>query len=299
MLAPLDPRCEVVQFGSLPNWRDLGRLTKLMEGHPNVPLRAYGGYDGTIDDLEFLQHFPRLTRFHADALRYRDFKSIDGLRFLPDNVEELHLGQVKPRLSLEPLARFTSLSSLYIEGAWKDIEVISTLQMLEDITLRSVTLPDLSILTPLRRLRSLDLKLGGIRDLSLLPELGPLAYLELWMIRGLDDISAVSELKSLQYLFLQDLAKVQSLPDMSRMTSLRRLHLQNLKALTDLRPLLTAPALEELVVYESRHLRPEHFECLTDHPTLTHATFALGSKRKNDAVCELLPLQRPGRFDFR
>jgi hypothetical protein len=299
MLAPLDPACNVVQFNSLPNWRDLGRLAEFMEQYPDVPLRAYGGYDGTIDDLEFLQHFPCLTRFHADALRYHDFKSIDGLRFLPDGVVDLGLGLTKRRYSLQPLSRFESLRKLYLEGAWKDLDVISTFSMLEDITLRSVTLPDLSILRPLRKLRSLDLKLGGTRDLTLLPSLAPLRYLELWMIRGLDNIGPVGELESLQYLFLQDLARVDRLPDMSRMKSLRRVRIQNLKSLTDLSPLLTAPALEELEVWESRHLKPEDFKFLVGHPTLTHASIALGSRKKHEAVQELLPLPRPGKFVFR
>ena len=271
-----------------------------MEAYPDVALRAYGGYDGSIDDLEFLSHFPHLRRFRADALRYHDFKGIDGLRFLRDDVVELSLGQVKRRYSLQPLARFTMLRKLSLEGAtWKDFEVISGFSMLDDLTLRSITLPDLSLLRPLRHLRSLDIKLGGTRDLSMLPELGALAYLELWMIRGLEDISPVGELESLQYLFLQDLAGIDQLPDMSRMTSLRGLLLQNLKRVTDLTPLLTAPALEELEVYDSAHLKPEHFEPLAEHPTLRKAAVGIGSKKKNEAVKRMLNLPRPGPFKFR
>jgi hypothetical protein len=95
MLRPLDPRCEVVQFNSLPSEKDLLRLANLMESRPDVALRAYGGYDGTIDNLEFLRFFPQLTRFHADALRYRKFNDIDGLRYLPDNLLELSVGNAR------------------------------------------------------------------------------------------------------------------------------------------------------------------------------------------------------------
>jgi Leucine-rich repeat (LRR) protein len=299
MVRPLDPPCEVVQFNSLPSDKDLLRLAELMERHPDVALRAYGGYDGTIDNLEFLRFFPQLRRFHADALRYREFNDIDGLRYLPENLVELTLGRTRRRFSLAPLSRFRSLRRLYLEGNPKDVDVISTLTMLEDLTLRSLTLPDLSILLPLRRLRSLDIKLGGTRDLGLLPELAPLAYLELWMIRGLEDISPVAELASLQYLFLQDLARIDRLPDLSRMTSLRRIDINGLKRLTDLSPLLSAPALEELYLVKSAHLRPEHLECLVGHPTLRAAAIALGSKRKDAAADKLLPLPRPGTFAFR
>jgi internalin A len=148
------------------------------------------------------------------------------------------------------------------------MEVIAQLESLEELTLWSVTLPDLSILVPLRRLRSLVLKLGGTSNLALLPELAPLACLELWKIRGLDDLSPVAELESLQYLFLQDLTRVTSLPDMSRMVSLRGVHIQTLKGLTDLTPLLTAPALEELQIFNMTHLPAEAFAPLASHPTL-------------------------------
>jgi hypothetical protein len=299
MLAPLDPQCEVVQFQGLPGALDLARIAEFMEAYPNVALRAYAGYDGSIRDLEFLQHFPRLTRFHADALRYQDFASIDGLRFLPETLAELHLGRFKRRFSLRPLARFESLRRLHLEGAWRDVDVLGGLQALEDVTLRSLTLPDLAILRPLRRLRSLAIKLGGTRDLALLPELAPLAYLELWAIRGLEDIAPLGELHSLQFLFLQDLPRIDRLPDMARMTSLRRVELLNLRGLTDLSPLRAAPALEDLLVFESRHLGPEHFACLADHATLAHAAFGLGSTKKNDAVRRILDLPRPGEFVFR
>jgi hypothetical protein len=279
---------------------DLRRLGGFMERYPDVPLRAYGGYDGTIVDLEFLRFFPRLRRFSADALRYHEFNSIEGLRFLPDDLLELGLGRTKRRLSLLPLARFQSMRKLYLEAQTKDIDVISALTELEDVTLRSTTLTDLSLLTPLRQLRSLDLKLGGTRDMGLLASLTSLTYLELWMIRGLQDISMVGELSSLQYLFLQDLARVDRLPDMSRMSSLRRLHLQNLKLVSDLTPLLRAPVLEELVIVESRHLTMEDLACLAGHPSLTHAVVALGSRKKNEAAKEMLRLPRPPEpFAFR
>jgi hypothetical protein len=53
-------------------------------------------------------------------------------------------------------------------------------------------------------------------------------------------------------------------------------------------------------VYESRHLKPEHFRCLVGHPTLRHAVAGLGSKKKNDAVRHMLGLDHPpGAFIFR
>src|SRR4051812_34607266 len=70
MLRPLDARCRVVQFNSLLDDRDFKKVAEFLEQYPEVPLRAYGSYDGTIRDLEFLRFFPRLRGFQADALYY-------------------------------------------------------------------------------------------------------------------------------------------------------------------------------------------------------------------------------------
>lgn len=148
-----------------------------------MTLRAYGGYDGSIRSLDWLQHFPTLRRLQVDALH--ELEDITGLQYLPENLVELTLGRTRMRLSLSGLQRFAGLRRLFLEGHTKDIEVVSGLTELVDLTLRSITLPDLSLLLPLRALRALDLKLGGTRDLGLLPELPPLRYLQFWQVRGL------------------------------------------------------------------------------------------------------------------
>ena len=50
---------------------------------------------------------------------------------------------------------------MHLDGQSKDIEVLGELDKLEDVTLRSITTPDLSYLARLRNLWSLDIKLGG------------------------------------------------------------------------------------------------------------------------------------------
>ena len=160
-------------------------------------LRAYGSYDGSIRDLEFLRFFPSLRSFWADALWDR-LASSDGLRHLRADLDEAGLGATRRPLDLAILGRFRDLRSLYLEGQRKNLAVVSTLTTLEELTLRSITLPDLRPLLPLRRLRSLDLKLGGTRDLALLPEVGTLHYLELWLIRGLDDVSMIGRMPGLR-----------------------------------------------------------------------------------------------------
>lgn len=282
-----------VQFVSALTDSDYKTLAEGMRAFPDVTLRAYGSYDGSITNLEFLRFFPFLRSFQADAL-YHSLTNIDGLGYLPDDVRYIGLGQTNKRLSLAPLARFTAMKRLYLEGQTKDIDVVSHLTQLRGVTLRSITLPDLSLLTSLKSLRSLDLKLGGTKNLALLPEFQSLAYLELWMVRGLSDLSPIAELPNLEYLFLQALRQVTELPAMSRLTGLRRLWIETMKGLTDLSPIREAPGIRQLAVIDMAHLQPDAFAPLVGHPSLRSLRFGLGSNRKNDAVRRLIDLPANG-----
>ena len=289
MLSPFPAPRGSVQFKSMLTDADFMRLAEWFQSHPDIALRAYGSYDGSISNLEFLRFFPTVRRFSADAL-YHSLQTIEGLRHLPENLESLTIGWTKPKLDLAILARFKSLKALSLEGQTKEIAAISRLTSLEELTLRSITLPDLSLLLPLTELRALDIKLGGTKDLSLLPRIGRLQYLELWMVKGLTNLTPVGQLPHLRYLFLQSLRRVEALPDFSHDVDLRRVHLEMLKGLRDLRPLATAPALEQLVLMEMRQLEPEDLRFLLELPHLKGATVHLGSKRKTDAVEALLNL---------
>jgi internalin A len=278
---------------------DYRTIARFLSEYPSVTLRVYGDYKRTIHDLEFLRHFPWLRRFQVDIWH---LESVDGLAHLSPELTYLGIGATKKTFSMAILGRFPILHELFLEGHSKDIGRISQLPELEDLTLRSITLPDLAILVPLRRLWSLDIKLGGTKNLELLPKVGQLKYLELWMIKGLDDISSISGVHTLQYLFLQALRRVTELPDFRGLVNLRRVHVETLKGLTDICKLAGAPALEELEVYDMPQLNPENFRCLVGHPALRAGCFALGSQRKNDELRQTfsyLQVLRLGEFRFR
>lgn len=291
----IDDSVQTVQFSSALSERDYKRVAKVAQRYPRVQLRAYGSYDGSITNLDFLRFFPTLRRFSADAL-YHSLTNIDGLAHLTEDAEFIGIGQTKKKLPLGGLIRFKALQRLYIEGQTKDIEVIGELRQLRSLTLRSVTLPGLSLLRPLQQLRALGLKLGGTKDLSLLPEIGQIEYLELWMVKGLSDLSPAAHLPSLEYLFLQSLRQVSALPPMAGMSSLKRVWLETMKGLTDLSPLRDAPSLTDLAVVDMSHLQPEAFEPLVGHPTLKSLRAGLGSTRRNDAVDALMKLPREGEW---
>ncbi len=289
MLRPALTGRGVVQFDRRLTDDDFRKLGEWFRAYPEMDLRAYGSYDHSITDLEFLRFFPTLRKFAADAL-WDSLTTLDGLRHLPPDLEELGIGATKAKLDLAVLSRFPELRWLFLEGQTRHLEVISGLTQLYDLTLRSITMPDLSLLLPLKRLRSLDLKLGGTHDLGLLPRVGELWYLELWMIRGLRDITAVGSIPSLRVLFLQALRQVEALPDLRAATSLRRIRLETMKGLRDLRPLATAPALEAIELIDMRHLQPEDLAPLVGLPTLKAITPGLGSRRRNEAATALLGL---------
>lgn len=287
----------IVQFPHPLTEREYRKVAKLLKGHPDITLRAYGP---GFTDLEFLRFFPFIMRFQADRLY--NVETLDGLRHLRDDLEHLALGEARTarQFSLSFLRRFSRLRHLYLEKHTKAISVIGELEHLEDLTLRSITLPDLSILLPLTNLLSLDLKLGGTKELGLLAGIGRLRYLELWQIRGLEDISVVEELTDLQHLFMQSLRRVEQLPNLRRLTKLRRVTLDTMKGLSDLRPLAGAPALEELLLIAMRHLSLEDLACLIGHPALRAARFGLGSTKRNVAAQELVGLPTvEGPFEFR
>ncbi len=285
-LINIDPRVRMIQFSSMLNDDDLHRLASLLEARSDITLRAFGNYDGTLTNLDFLRCFPKLRRFIVDIYQ---LDNIDGLVHLPSDLHELGIGQTKKRMSMEVLRRFATLKRLWLEGHVKGIGVLSELSSLVDLSLRSATLPNLELLMPLRSLRLLDLKLGGTSDLRLLPSVGELEYLEIWMVRGLSDISMVGDVSALRYLFLQTLKNVTVLPDMARSQRLSGVMLWAMKGITDLSPLASAPNLTQLEMREMSHLQLSALAPFVDHPTLREATVLLGRNR-NEAAAAMLQL---------
>ena len=168
--------------------------------------------------------------------------------------------------------------------------MIGELPSLEDLTLRSVTLPDLSILLPLVNLRSLDIKLGGTKDLRLLPRIGRLEYLELWSILGLVDIDAIGDVVTLESLFLQSLKRVTHLPSFRRLDRLKTVHLESLPGVTDLSGVAEAPALDLIRLVGFNRVSPDIVRPFIGHPTLREAGWGLGGIKKSFAAQALVPL---------
>jgi hypothetical protein len=274
-------------------------LAAWLEQHPQVALWARGTYqDRVATNLEFLTHYPRLTRLRLEG--FTDLAALTDLE-LGDTLVDLSLtdprGASMRTYRIAPVTGFRQLRRLYVEGPLRDAERLGELTGLTSLTARSVTLTDLAPLTMLTSLRRVDIKLGGTRDLRLLPHVGRLEEVELWMIPGLSDVKVLAEIPTLSSFFLQSLRNVTQLPSFAESPALKRVVLQTMKGITDLRPLALAPNLEVLALTDMGHLGPDHLRPFLDHPKLRDGSWGFGSVRKNAEAWDLLPLG-PKPFDY-
>ena len=247
-------------------------------------------------EVEWLAHFPGLRRLRITSMR---LESWSGLRHIADTLEHLEMGDgTLKRVSIAPMGDLAGLRSLYLIGPVKGVEALARLTALEELCLRSVTLPDLSLLVGLPRLHSLRLLLGGTAELGLLPELRALDELELWRIRGMRDVSVLGSSQGLVKLTLQSMSAVTMLPSLAGHSKLSRLVLDTMRGITDLRPVADAPHLEELLLIDMPQLSATDLLPLVGHPTLLQAAWGFGSERKNVEAWDLLPLgDKPFNYD--
>jgi len=314
-----DPRLRILQTSSPVESTTWGMLDdKFFSKRPDVELRVYGsGFSAC--DLSFLPHLRNVRRFAADSLgkakgvKYLaslenvesltvgiySLEDFDFLEYLPSGrLRALSLGPTRSkRPSLRQLARFDQLRTLSIERQQKDIEVISNLRFLEDLTLRSIGIEGLDLLKGLDHLRSLRIQGGGIRELSALDGLITISYFQLWMVKGLSNISVISKMLGLQTLSLQSLRNVRSIPDLSRLTALRGVYLEDMRGLEDIRALTEAPALEQLIHWRAQGMEPSQYLDLLKSKTVKRLSVGFGSLKKNKALEELAAQAGIGEAD--
>jgi hypothetical protein len=291
MLSPLDPRCTTVQFKSALSGRDYDRLSTFLSKYPDIELRAYASYDGSIKNLDFLAQFPTIRRFSVDSI-WDSLVSIDGLRYLRADLRQLSIGQTKKTFSLSLLSRFAELKELWLEKHTRDIEVVMTLTKLEDLGLRSITLKSLGVLKPLQKLKSLAIGFGGTADLSGIQELLALRTFEMWWNKAIVDLEPLAESTTVRTVQLQSLRNVSVIPDLSKMVALENFYIEAMKGIADVRPLLSAPNLKVATFINMPHLQPSDIAVLAKHHSLSRVVAGLGSKRKNDEVLRLVPQAR-------
>ncbi len=295
-----------IQFAEPPDPEALETLeAEVLKQRPEFEVRFFGFYREKCD-LSFLRHIPSVKNLVINCLQGEvenideigllpnltslkvGIHSLESLGFLeqvPPTLRVLYLEEAKKKtLDLSVLRRFSSLRRLYIERHHKALETIGQLPCLEELVLRSITVPELSFLMPLARLRLLDIKLGGTNNLDAIPNLPALNHLEIWQVRKLSNVAFLKHARNLSVLYLEDLPNITTLPSFRNLERLREVSLRHLSGLSDLAPVSEAPQLETFNLSDANHCGAESLAPFWRHPTLRNIGIGLGSFKKNREV---------------
>ncbi|WP_129716052.1 hypothetical protein [Pedobacter sp. SYP-B3415] len=309
-LRPLanDPITSSIQFSSPLDEQEIGLLDDVIfSQRPDIALRVYGHYLEECN-LSFLRQMPSLRKVSADCLRNAkeievvtelknletlgvgifELDNFDFLYEINPNLKQLYLHQTRSKKpKIDAIARFVNLEELYLEAQSKGIDAVNSLKKLKEITLRSISTPNLNFLSGLKELWSVDVKLGGIKDFNALKSLPNLKYLELWQVRELSDITFISDLTALQHLFIQSLPNIKELPDFNKLNKLKRLELENLKGLNKVDSLRTASSLTEFIYTMAQNQEPENLLPVLENKSVRSVFCMFGSDKKNNRFKEL------------
>jgi hypothetical protein len=280
---PLEPECKVVQFEQSLTPEQLRAAGKLVAGRPDIELYVYGR---ATSDLDFLRYFPTIRDLHIALWELEDISGFDAV--MPQLVR-LNFGRTKKKFSLCFLRAGKQLDRLFLVGHKKDIDVVGTLDQLDELGLSGITLNDLSILLPLARLRIFSLFLGSTTNLGLLPQIGVLEELWLMRITGLSDLDVLRDVRTLTKLRLDWMRNVTQLPSFAPLIRLTDIRLDTMKGLQSLEAVAAAPALKRLSIADMPQLRPDDFACLQGHPQLEELWAFPGRNTVNAAVRAMFP----------
>jgi hypothetical protein len=303
------PKIEVLQCSTpvkQATWELLDN--EFFRRRPEVELRVYGPIQ-TACDLSFTARMAHVLHFTANTLMNAtgvdaiaempnlqtlsigvfELDNFDFLWKLTDRLTSLVLGETRSRKpDLSPLQRFKKLTRLFLVGQQKNIDVLSELKLLEDVTLSSISTPNVEYLKGLDHVWSLDIMLGGIRDFTEIEGMANIKYLGLLQVRRLNNVDFISRVPGLQNLMLRNLPGITALPSFRLLSHLRRVTLCNLKGIRDFSALRWAPALEEFILIQGQTQQPEDFIPVLRNPSLRRASAHFGSIRKERRFMKLL-----------
>lgn len=251
----------------------------MLRRHRLVFSEAPGG------DLEALIGTPTSVRDFS-LLTGDPVRNLDGLRHLPDELQNLSLSAVwKCRPSLAPLARFHALNYLALDarsGPFSDVHVLGSLPSLRVLWLAGFNQFDLASLQTLPVLEALELSFGSrTGSLSVLAEVPTLRFLDVNYSRQPDALAGLEHLSSLERLAVSACSQVTSIPDLSRLRLLRIVMIENQKRLTDISGVALAPNLEQVALISMPQATPQWLAPLIGHPTLQRLSVGTGSDRGN------------------
>jgi hypothetical protein len=297
-------------------WRLINE--ELLTIRPDITVRIHGYY-AQVCDLSFLaeltnvqslsidgilesrnvEYISRLSKLSKLTLDINDLKAFDFLNSINDNLIELDIGRTNSKKpDLKVLERFRCLEFLALRGQNKNIEVLSTLSSLNEISLSGTTVGNFKFLHKLNKLDSLNLDLIKSSDFDSVNTLN-IKSLSVSEIRGLEDLSFISGFPHLQSISLDCLNKVEKIPSLSSEHSLRRVFIDNMKKLSDIKGLYACVHLEDFIFRNSTTpLSARDFIPIIHLGSLKYAAIGTGSVKKNDEIDRLLNQAKIDRYEY-
>ncbi|MFP6901010.1 MAG: leucine-rich repeat domain-containing protein, partial [Opitutales bacterium] len=200
-----------------------------------------------LDDFDFLEWFPQLTRLAMSELpSLSDLTPLGKLTQLT----ELNLSGCPSLENLAPLSKLKNLTELNLSycASVNDITPLKGITGLNDLNLCDCKL--IGDLTPLAELTNMTvLNLWGcasVEDLTPLKDLTGLTNLALSHCPVANDLTPLRGLKNLQRLNLAGLIKIENLDALTELTSLYHLDLERCSSLADISALASFSNLSEL-----------------------------------------------------
>ena len=240
-------------------------IDEILSLRPDITFRLFGFYDEDKVDISFLLKMPHLKNLCIDCIDFRknqqkinfdvlarlrlkqfyiecfDLRNYEFIKYLSDDLEDLLItaDTMGPGVVFDCawLLKYVNLKSLWLgKKAKKNIELLSQLPKLKELSLRGIKITDFSFLHKMN-LEKLALLWNSNNDLHELAKLRNLHEIELWRINKLDDLSFIEDMTNLEIIRLEDLKHVTSLPDLSKLTKLKKIVLNgtgiDMKSLPD------------------------------------------------------------------
>ena len=240
-------------------------IDEILSLRPDFTFRLFDFDDDDKVDISFLLKMPHLKNLCIDCIDFRkdqqkinfealarlrlkqfyiecfDLRNYEFIKYLSDDLEDLLItaDTMGPGIVFDCawLLKYVNLKSLWLgKKAKKNIELLSQLPKLKELSLRGIKITDFSFLQKMN-LEQLALLWNSNNDLHELAKLKNLREIELWRINKLDDISFIEDMTNLEIIRLEDLKHVTSLPDLSKLTKLKKIVLNgtgiDMKSLPD------------------------------------------------------------------
>ena len=240
-------------------------IDEILSLRPDITFRLFGFYDEDKVDISFLLKMPHLKNLCIDCIDFRknqqkinfdvlarlrlkqfyiecfDLRNYEFIKYLSDDLEDLLItaDTMGPGIVFDCawLLKYVNLKSLWLgKKAKKNLELLSQLPKLKELSLRGIKITDFSFLHKMN-LEKLALLWNSNNDLHELAKLRNLHEIELWRINKLDDLSFIEDMTNLEIIRLEDLKHVTSLPDLSKLTKLKKIVLNgtgiDMKSLPD------------------------------------------------------------------